>query len=478
MVHSGATFHAWSQQMRALLAVLALLAGCALEHRPITRDGGPDLGDVRADAPTDADVLVCGDGTAACNGQCVDITADPANCGGCGVACTGELRCIGGACVCPGGQVLCGGRCVDTRSDPANCGGCGQACSALQFCSSGRCTTTCTAPQTECMRACVNLDNDLLNCGACGNRCPDRANATTVCAGGRCGFMCQAGFADCNRMPGDGCEVDLRSSVANCGMCGRVCAVPNGTPACTGGTCTIGACIPGFADCDGMVENGCEADLTTVMNCGMCGRRCPLATQVHVTAPSCAMGMCAFGGCDAGWGDCNGVPDDGCETSLTTTANCGTCGVACAAGQACTGGACACPAGQTLCGGACTNTDTDPMNCGMCGRRCASGVCTGGMCLTCLPGETVCARRCVNTKTDPVNCGGCSRVCPGAAPHVASSVCAAGSCTITCTTGYANCDGLVDNGCEVNTTNNPSNCGSCRHTCPSGRRCVSGMCTM
>jgi len=32
--------------------------------------------------------------------------------------------------------------------------------------------------------------------------------------------------------------------------------------------------IPLFADCDGELANGCEADLSDDQNCGMCGRVC------------------------------------------------------------------------------------------------------------------------------------------------------------------------------------------------------------
>jgi len=50
------------------------------------------------------------------------------------------------------------------------------------------------------------------------------------------------------------------------------------------------------------------------------------------------------GGCPAGYADCDGNPANGCETSLSTTTNCGACGHACAAvdkaNAACLGGRC------------------------------------------------------------------------------------------------------------------------------------------
>ncbi len=76
----------------------------------------------------------------------------------------------------------------------------------------------------------------------------------------------------------------------------------------------------------------------------------------------------------------------GCVDLQTSTANCGTCNRACAAGETCRAGVCGnyCPAGQTSCGGACRDVSADIANCGACGRTCmggqwcAAGVCAGG----------------------------------------------------------------------------------------------------
>src|SRR5580658_1790981 len=70
----------------------------------------------------------------------------------------------------------------------------------------------------------------------------------------------------------------------------------------------------------------------------------------------------------------------------------------------------------------------------------------------------------VNTQTDVDNCGGCGAVCPAGANSTAT--CSAGACSATvCQAGYANCDGNVANGCEVNTQTNPSDCGGCGIAC-------------
>src|SRR5690606_24006820 len=56
--------------------------------------------------------------------------------------------------------------------------------------------------------------------------------------------------------------------------------------------------------------------------------------------------------------------------------NCGACGTACGAAEACVDGVCGvgCPASQVLCGGdACIDTTTDRRHCGACDAPCADG---------------------------------------------------------------------------------------------------------
>jgi hypothetical protein len=102
------------------------------------------------------------------------------------------------------------------------------------------------------------------------------ANAFGACAGGICSFVCAAGFADCNRSASDGCEVNTQSSVSNCGACGTVCSLANATPVCAAGVCRVGSCNAGFADCDRNPANGCEVNLNTnASHCGRCGNACP-----------------------------------------------------------------------------------------------------------------------------------------------------------------------------------------------------------
>ena len=162
-------------------------------------------------------------------------------------------------------------------------------------------------------------------------------------------MRCDAGFADCDANVANGCETDLNSTVTACGACGRACALANATPTCRAGVCAVSLCNAGYGDCDGVAANGCETDLNaTVGSCGACGRACALA---NATA-SCAAGACAVASCAAGFGNCDGVASNGCETDLRgSNGNCGRCGAVCGAGTVCSGGACGsiCGAGTTYC---------------------------------------------------------------------------------------------------------------------------------
>lgn len=59
------------------------------------------------------------------------------------------------------------------------------------------------------------------------------------CAAESCGAsQCNAGFADCNGSLADGCEADLTRDASNCNACGALCPADHGTPICAGRDCT------------------------------------------------------------------------------------------------------------------------------------------------------------------------------------------------------------------------------------------------
>jgi hypothetical protein len=177
--------------------------------------------------------------------------------------------------VCPTAATLCGAVCVNTPTDPANCGSCGRMCASGEMCMSGMCTRTCSPPTTLCAAACVDTQTDPNNCGACNQVCSVGVHATPACGGGRCGIVCEANYRDCDGNPSTGCEVNVVGDIANCGACGRACTAANATSVCTASVCSIAACSAGFGNCNVVPADGCETDLTANMtHCGACGRTC------------------------------------------------------------------------------------------------------------------------------------------------------------------------------------------------------------
>ena len=281
----------------------------------------------------------------------------------------------------------------------------------------------------------TDLATDVDDCGACGAVCGSE-NAIASCVDGKCVLQCDAGFADCNHLAVDGCEVNIGTDVGHCGACTTACGDAHATASCTAGACAL-ACQPGFGDCNGVNADGCEVDLeTTADHCGSCGVACALLNDT----PTCRSGVCVPV-CTAGFGDCDGNPVNGCETATSANVmDCGGCGHACVS----TGGMATCAGGA--CGIVCTQ---------------GLGNCDGNLANGC---ET-------NLLTSIDNCGMCGKVCDGAN---AIAACGDGNCTITCTPNWGNCDGLVSNGCEANLLTDGQNCGQCGNVCPTA--CDAGQC--
>lgn len=133
--------------------------------------------------------------------------------------------------------------------------------------------------------------------------------------------------------------------------------------------------------------------------------------------------------------DCNGKWLDGCETDTSKdTNNCGSCGMVCPTY----------PHSTTTCSN------------GICTPVCNAGWknCNGDWKDGC---ET-------NVGTDCNNCGNCGSTCP-LYPHSTRS-CSNGKCTPMCSSGWKDCNGNWNDGCEVNVNSDVNNCGGCGKSCP------------
>jgi hypothetical protein len=205
-------------------------------------------------------------------------------------SCDADVGCVFNQTVfpcCDGGTQACGDVCVDTQVDPNHCGGCEDACLNGETCSGGACVSVCGDGKTLCSGDCEDTESSPENCGSCGFLCPTQANTQAVCETGECSLTCAADFADCNLDMGDGCEVSLASDLTNCGACGEGCTeVTNGTAACVGGSCAVAQCDGGFGNCDVDTATGCETPLSTTADCGACGASC-------AQSQSCTDGECA-----------------------------------------------------------------------------------------------------------------------------------------------------------------------------------------
>ena len=304
--------------------------------------------------------------------------------------------------------------------------------------------TTCPGSQFPCD---INVLEDPNNCGGCQVACPFVfTGADFACSAGRCIAQCTQGYADCNALPDDGCEAQLGSNF-NCNACGDACPDP-AKPCIYDSTMQRGqcGCAPGLVLCS---DNQCHDPQSEDSNCGACDVACDPAGDGGKLAANeylgCAAGKCGAVKCDQGFADCDKVAANGCEASIATTDNCGMCGIKCSPGQTCgqdTKGrtVCLCPPGQTLCGGVCSDILSDLYNCGGCGNDCTLA---------------------------SVNKNGIG-------------LCKYGSCEFKCGEGFGDCNGDPSDGCEVNLSSDQSNCGACGHECDiyGGQPCIIGQCAV
>ncbi len=330
----------------------------------------------------------------------------------------------------------------------------------VSYCASSQCPAgheTCPDSIFPCD---VDLKSDPRNCGACGAACPrEGGNEFFSCVDGQCVMTCKGYAHDCDGLIETGCEVFTEWDNDNCGGCGTKCGPDD---ICLYSRC---GCPSGQMFCWhlGMCIRPQDDD----ENCGACENACDPAGDGSVRPPhmyfGCQSGACGELKCEPGWADCDGNKENGCEKQVATDTDCATCDDNCSAkGQTCLRTPfpdltpyCGCPEGQTFCGsctpgsisvggddggvtvslppiciGQCFDLTNDVLNCGACGLECKDGTCEYGSCVKhCPHGRADCDGNpdCeVNTLSDPANCGGCGIACNA----VEGQACVGGKCVV------------------------------------------------
>lgn len=190
---------------------------------------------------------------------------------------------------------------------------------------------------TACGSDCVNLNTSVMHCGRCFNACT-YANGFRRCISSMGSASCEdrgtcnPGYLDCDGNTANGCETQT-SNPAHCGRCGNSCNPPGTLGACvnSGGmyACQYNACAPGFANCVTVEDRLCETDLrSSALHCGACNQPCD-ASGPNVRSASCTNAVCVLT-CAPGFADCDGIRSNGCEASLSDVETCGTCALNCA----------------------------------------------------------------------------------------------------------------------------------------------------
>lgn len=380
--------------------VIAALCLVALATGPsgctnATLVGGGDS-DAASDAASDVDATGA------------DAATDAADCTTDGCACVTDEDCESGRCVDLDGASLCLGPC----SPDAGCAE-GFACEALEH--DGGTAFFCV-PDPD---ACVAVDE-----------------------------LCNDADDDCDGAVDE--DFDLQTDLSNCGACGATCNAENARLRCVEGACDLFSCVPGWVDCDGDLENGCETPESGVDACDAC------TAAGNVVGEPC-------GACDSGVWDCSDTGAFFCDGDLGPDAlnACGGCAdLAGVPGDAC--GVCerdvlvcADDGESVVCSG-----DSAGNPCGGCAELdveigAACGACGAWSCNAADPDTPICV------EGRPNACGGCGDL--AGAPGAGCGRCGIYECdedvvgTVVCIEGRMNACG----GCGPLDDEPGERCGEC-----------------
>ena len=232
---------------------------------------------------------------------------------------------------------------------------CGDSlCTANQVCSDNQCHS-CGENELICKGECVNPLTSTSYCGASGSSC--QYSLGTKCFDGQ---FCDSGMCKCH----------------------------------TGVDCMIGYgeidCGPAQLVCTGERIHACVENKTSLEYCGCnnLGRGTRCIDLPHTVNTTCEEGKCLMT-CEDGWADCNGNIEDGCEADLTDSKTCGSCSNYCldehADSVSCAENQCQkqCKDGYEPYNGECIDINTSLQNCGQYGHaceHCEDGTCSGIVC--------------------------------------------------------------------------------------------------
>ena len=205
------------------------------------------------------------------------------------------------------------------------------------------------------------------------------------------------------------------------GLVGSDCTIPGG------GHGTVQMQVAA----DGSISLKCVDLNTDPGNCGSLGNAIPPNGTNHANY-ACVAGQVVITGCVSGFADANGLVSDGCEIDLNTASNCGAVGNAIP------------PDGTNHANYACQNGTPTITSCSP-GWADGNGLVSDG---------------CEVDLNTASNCGAVGNAIPPDGTNNANYACQNGNVVITsCVPRYADADGLVGDGCEVNLNTDPNNCG-------------------
>ncbi len=379
-----------------------------------------------------------------CSTRCLDLAADPENCGACGRLCGQGQVCNRGQCAvlpddCTTSGVACGaGYFCDpvTKHCLTGCRLTGD-CPMGATCSAGTCS--CPAGEHACGQSCVS-NVAVSSCGTRCSACAQPANSAATCTASACGFTCSQGYLE-----NAGACVDVDECLTNNGGCSANAACTN-TPgsrtcACNAGFTGDGVTCTDVNEC--LTNNGgCDINAACTNTPG--ARTCSCNTGFMGDGLTCAdINECATnnGGCSTS-ATCANTPGGRtctCIIGFTGTGlvctdinECATNNGGCASQATCTNTpgsrTCACTTGFTGDGVTCTDVNECLTGNGGCDTNAACTNTSGSRTCACNTGFTGTGLSCTDINECATNNGGCA----------AQATCTntPGSRTCACTTGY------------------------------------------